>query len=70
MLVLTRRNNESIMIGEEIEIRIVRISGNSVRVGIVAPKEVHVYRKELSPLCLSGSGAGCFENDYMHSFSP
>ncbi len=49
MLVLTRKQNESIVIGEDIEIRIARIDGNQVRVGITAPKYVPVYRKEIAP---------------------
>jgi carbon storage regulator len=49
MLVLTRRENESIVIREDIEVRIARIQGNKVRIGIVAPKNVSVYRKELTP---------------------
>jgi carbon storage regulator len=49
MLVLTRKENESIIIGEEIEVRIARIQGNKVRVGVTAPRDVSVYRKELTP---------------------
>jgi carbon storage regulator len=48
MLVLTRRENESIIIREDIEVRIAHIQGNKVRVGIIAPKDVPVYRKELT----------------------
>jgi len=47
MLVLTRKQNESIMIGDNIEVKITRISGNEVRVGIQAPRDINVYRKEL-----------------------
>ena len=49
MLVLTRKENESIVISEDIEVRIARIQGNKVRVGIIAPKHIPVYRKELTP---------------------
>jgi carbon storage regulator len=49
MLVLTRKENESIVIREDIEIKIARIQGNKVRVGIIAPRNVPVYRKELTP---------------------
>ena len=49
MLVLTRKENESIVIGEDIEIRVARIQGNKVRVGVIAPKNISVYRKELTP---------------------
>ncbi|MCL5047130.1 MAG: carbon storage regulator CsrA [Actinobacteria bacterium] len=51
MLVLTRRLNESIIIGKDIEIRIVGIKGSGeqamVRIGIVAPKQIQVLRKEV-----------------------
>ena len=47
MLVLSRRRDESIMIGDDVEIRIVAVSGNKVRLGITAPKSVEVHRKEI-----------------------
>ncbi len=46
MLVLTRASNESIMIGDNIEVS-VSIVGEKVRIGIEAPREIPVYRKEL-----------------------
>lgn len=47
MLVLTRQKDESIMIGDDIEIMIVRINAESVRIGIAAPESVPVHRKEI-----------------------
>ena len=47
MLVLSRRFNETIMIGDEIEITVVDIRGDKVRLGITAPKSVAVHRKEV-----------------------
>lgn len=47
MLVLSRRKNETIMIGEEVQIMIVGIRGDKVRVGITAPKSIPVHRKEV-----------------------
>ena len=47
MLVLTRKKNESIMIGGEIEIVIADITPTQVRVGISAPKNLEIYRKEI-----------------------
>ena len=47
MLVLTRRRAESIMIGDDIEISILGVSGEKVRIGIDAPRDVPVFRKEV-----------------------
>jgi carbon storage regulator len=47
MLVLTRRAGESLLIGDDIEIQVVRIEGDRVVVGIVAPSDVTVMRSEL-----------------------
>jgi carbon storage regulator len=47
MLVLTRRKGQSIIIGDGIEISVEDVNGDAVRIGIRAPKEVSVYRREL-----------------------
>jgi carbon storage regulator len=47
MLVLTRRTRQSIMIGDEIELSVLSVSGEKVRIGIEAPNEVPVFRKEV-----------------------
>lgn len=47
MLVLSRKGNESIMIGDNIEVRVIEIVGRSVKIGIDAPKDVIVHRKEV-----------------------
>jgi carbon storage regulator len=47
MLVLSRRPNENLIIGEDIQIRVLSISGNQVRIGIEAPKEISVHREEV-----------------------
>ncbi len=47
MLVLTRKPNQSIMIGDDIEITVLSIAGDKVRIGIRAPREVPVYRDEV-----------------------
>jgi carbon storage regulator len=47
MLVLSRQRDETIMIGDEIEVTVVDIRGDKVRLGISAPKEIAVHRKEV-----------------------
>ena len=47
MLVLSRQRNESIMIGDDVEIIIVDVRGDKVRLGITAPKTISVHRKEV-----------------------
>ncbi|EHM10253.1 carbon storage regulator (could also regulate swarming and quorum sensing) [Thermanaerovibrio velox DSM 12556] len=47
MLVLSRKPGESILIGDHIEVRCVEVRGDVVRLGIVAPRDVKVWRKEL-----------------------
>lgn len=47
MLVLSRKINQSIMIGDDIEIMVVDIKQDQVKIGIVAPTSIKVYRKEI-----------------------
>jgi carbon storage regulator len=47
MLVLSRQRDETIMIGDDIEVTVVDIRGDKVRLGINAPKEIAVHRKEV-----------------------
>ena len=47
MLVLTRKENESIMIGNEIEVKVLDLKDNQVKIGIVAPRAVAVHRREV-----------------------
>ena len=53
MLVLTRKNGEKIVIDGDIEITVVDIRGNQVRLGIEAPKEVAILRAELEEAALA-----------------
>ncbi len=47
MLILTRKLDESIMIGNDIEVKVVKVTGSQVHLGIKAPKTIAVYRHEL-----------------------
>jgi carbon storage regulator len=47
MLILTRKDNESLFIGDEIEITVLGVKSNQVRIGINAPKDIDVHREEV-----------------------
>ncbi|PCH58895.1 MAG: carbon storage regulator [Burkholderiaceae bacterium] len=47
MLILTRKDNESLFIGDDIEITVLSVKGNQVRIGINAPKDIDVHREEV-----------------------
>ena len=47
MLILTRKSDESIIIGNNIKVKILKVQGNQVHLGIDAPRELSVYREEI-----------------------
>lgn len=47
MLILTRRVGETLMVGDEVTVTVLGVKGNQVRIGVNAPKEVGVHRKEI-----------------------
>lgn len=47
MLVLSRKKGESIMVGDQIEVKILAVEGDQIKLGIVAPKSVKVHRSEI-----------------------
>jgi carbon storage regulator len=47
MLVLTRKKKQSLMLGEDIEIQVLEVNGEQVRLGIKAPRSLKVYRREI-----------------------
>ena len=58
MLVLSRRKNESIMVGNEVQIMIVGIHGDKIRLGIAAPKSIPVHHKEVYQIIHTGKEDG------------
>ena len=50
MLILTRRTNETLMIGDDIKITVLNVKGNQVRIGIDAPNNIAVHREEIYQL--------------------
>jgi len=61
MLVLTRKSNQSIMIGDDIEISVLSVMGDKVRIGIQAPQDVPVFRTEIYTEIQSQRGSGTAE---------
>lgn len=47
MLILTRKIGESLLIGDDVEITVLNIRGNQVKLGVKAPKEISVHREEI-----------------------
>jgi len=58
MLVLSRQRDESIMIGDDVEIIIVDVRGDKVRLGITAPKDIPVHRREIYDAIKKEKGTG------------
>jgi len=66
MLVLSRKENEKIKLGDNITLTIVRVSGDKVRLGIEAPSDVVILREELSPRN-DGSTANSARREVPHA---
>ncbi len=67
VLVLTRKKDEEIRIGDDIVVKVVEIKGNMVRLGFVAPDDVAIYRKELyDEIVLSNEMAAGVTVDELH----
>jgi carbon storage regulator len=56
VLILTRKVGETVMIGNDVSITVLRVKGNQVRLGVDAPKEVSVQRQEIFDRIASGNG--------------
>ena len=58
MLVLTRKPGQSIMIGDGVEVQVLSVAGEKVRLGITAPRDVSIFRNEVYDRIESGSSGG------------
>jgi carbon storage regulator len=63
MLVLTRKSNQSIMIGDDVEVSILSVMGDKVRIGIQAPQEIPVFRTEIYLEIHREDGEGAAQKD-------
>ena len=69
MLVLTRKANESIQIGENIEITVLEIKGEQIKLGIKAPKDIEIHRKEIYlSIQNENNQAALASNNLLHDF--
>ena len=70
MLVFTRKRNEAIVIGDGIEVRVLRVGRDGVRLGIVAPVEVAVHRHEIyEAVCAANKSAASTSTDEAASLA-
>ncbi len=58
MLILTRRVGETVMIGDDVVVTVLRVKGNQVRIGIDAPKSIPVQREEIYARVQKGDAGG------------
>ena len=56
MLILTRKAGETLMIGDNVSVTVLRIKGNQVRLGVHAPRDISIHRKEIYNRILSEQG--------------
>jgi carbon storage regulator len=67
MLVLTRKPGQSIMIGDGVEVQVLSVAGEKVRLGITAPRDVSIFRNEVYDRIESESGGGEEEDDVANA---
>ena len=63
MLVLTRKPGQSIMIGDGVEVQVLAVAGEKVRLGIAAPRDISIFRNEVYDRIENESGSGGAEDE-------
>ena len=63
MLVLTRKPGQSIMIGDGVEVQVLAVAGEKVRLGIAAPRDVSIFRNEVYDRIENETGSGSPEDE-------
>lgn len=66
MLVLSRKKGESIVIGEFIEITVLSVENETIKLGISAPKHMDIYRKEIYETITLSNQAAVFDPEQLH----
>lgn len=69
MLILSRKMNEKIMIGEDIVLSIIEIRGDQVKIGVEAPKSVKVFRQEVYEAIKNENRAAATSNTNLETLS-
>jgi len=64
MLILTRRVGESLMIGDDVNVTVLGVKGNQVRIGVNAPRDVAVHREEIYQRIQQERSDGSQESEY------
>jgi carbon storage regulator len=67
VLILTRKIGESLMIGNDVSITVLRVKGNQVRLGVEAPKDVSVQRQEIFDRIAGGNGKDAATDSELES---
>ena len=70
MLVLTRRKNQSIVIGGDIVVTVLEVKGDQIRLGITAPRDVQVYRSELLEAIEAANTSSVLADEAQHQAPP
>jgi carbon storage regulator len=65
VLIITRRPGEKIMLGDDIVVEVIEVSGSSVRLGIAAPKSLPVYREEIWQSVKDENAAAAAEPEHL-----
>ena len=66
MLILTRRIGETVVIGNDVDVTVLGVKGNQVRIGVKAPKDIAVHREEIyQRICQEQNGNGSVNGEHL-----
>jgi carbon storage regulator len=70
MLIITRKPGEKIMLGDDVTVEVIEVSGSSVRIGIAAPRSLPVYREEIWSAVKAENAAAAASADVIPPAEP